>query len=116
MDIKVIGQTKQPDYKVYAKSLDDAYNKKYFCNSMTRYELMDRVTKYNPQLRWHSSATHRGLFDTDNSKYVCGIGHNVTIPQWTIMRESDGYVFMRSWRSILNEVKRRGYEIDEKGL
>ena len=75
---------------------------------------MDRVTKYNPDLRWHANATHRGLFNRNT--YICGIGHNMTIPQWTIMRDSDGYVFMRSWKSILEEVKRKGYEIDENGL
>ncbi len=116
MSIKVIGKTKQPDYKVFAKSLDDAYKKKYFCNSITRYELMDTLTKYNPELRWHASKTHRGLFDTDKGQYICGIGHNTTIPQWTIMRESDSYILMRSWKSILNEVKSKGYEVNDEYL
>lgn len=109
MKIQVLPK-KYKDYKVTAKSLDDAYEKGYFSGSMSRYELMEKITKYNPRLRWYANATHRGLFDSN--RYICGIGHNMTIPKWTIMRESDGYVFMRSWKSIIEEVKRRGYEID----
>ena len=116
MEIKVIGK-KFRDWKVFAHDLKDAYKKSYFNNSITRDELMERVTKYNPQLRWYANATHRGLFDSTKKRaFICGIGHQYTLPLFTIMRSSDGYVFARSWRAILQEVKRNGYEIFENDL
>ncbi len=75
---------------VYAASLQDAYDKGYFSDSMTREELMDRVTKYNPQLRWYESDRATGLFDSykgrDTKAFLCSIGKNKTIPAFTILK------------------------------
>jgi len=148
MKIKVIGKKYKSSkyYQRQAASLDHAYETGLFEGSMTRYELMDRVTKYNPQLRWHANATHRGLFDSNKQEgigFICGIGHNMTIPKYTISvydhkkdealalstpdgdivekqiynRDRDkGKILMRGWPVILNMVKAAGYRIDDEDL
>ena len=129
----------------WAASLEDAYNKGYFTGSMTRWELMERITKYNPNLKWYANATHRGLFDSDkkDKAFICGITHNLTIPKFTIQKhdpravrtinysnaygdithkedvytgDDEGYVIARSWKTIFNIVKKRGYNVNEKDL
>lgn len=129
-----------------AKNLDEAYKKGYFTGSMNRYELMDRITKYNPQLRWYANATHRGLFDTNvnqDKSFICGIPHNMTIPKYSLMEydfsqdkklqwctedgtrtgseiinknEHNYKVLARGWESILKIVEKRGYKINRRGL
>lgn len=125
MQIKVLGKPKKPDYIQYADNLQDAYHKGYFSPSMTKYELLDRITKHNPSLRTYSSKTHTGLFDTDvyNPKqkessigFIGSIGKENTIPYFTILRNSDHYVLAHSWRSTLSKVKSKGYKIDEEGI
>jgi len=137
-------QLRGTDRMVQAIDLDDAYRLGYFSNSMTRYELMARITKANPQLRWHSNKASVGLFDPNKKNaFICGIGREMTIPQWTIVRydrtqdrvlnrcteygeitskeilnmDSDkGKILMRSWRSILDVVKRKGYKVHDEDL
>ena len=127
----------------YAANLDEAYKKGYFTGSMTRWELMERITKYNPELRWYANKTHRGLFDTHRGKFICGIPHNLTIPKFSIQRydkkqerkvdftnmygeyvgteiiqtdDLDGLYLARGWPIIFKMLKKRGYKINEKGL
>lgn len=137
MDIRVI-----PKFKVAkVEDLQDAYNQGLFNGSMSRWELEDRVTKYNPSLRIQSNATHRGLFD--GNSFVCGIGHDLTIPRFTLIRyvgrlhrtitttdeygnktgtqdrntdPRDGVVLMRAWPEIMRMVAKQGYEIDLSNL
>lgn len=142
--MKNLNDLKYKDRQVRAASLEDAYKKGYFSNSILREELMDRITKHNPQLRWHSSATHTGLFDPTKKKgFICSIGKQLTIPQFTIFKydtaqdrvlnRSDEHgdirhteiinmdsdknkVLMRSWRAILGAIKKLGYEVNDDDL
>lgn len=132
------------DRMVEAIDLDDAYKLGYFSGSITRYKLMEMVTKANPQLRWHSNKASVGLFDSNKKDaFICGIGREMTIPQWTIMRydrtqdrvlnrctedgdithteiinmdNDKGKILMRSWRSILDIVKRKGYRVNDEDV
>lgn len=129
-----------------AKNLDEAYHKGYFTGSMQRTELMDRITKYNPQLSWKATATHRGLFDTtlhQDKAFICGITHNMTIPKYSIIEydfskdrklqwctqdgtktgteivnkdEHDYKVLARGWEAIFKILEKRGYLLDRRGL
>ena len=125
---------------VYAKDLDEAYEFGYFSGSMSAYELMARITKYNPSLRWHSYKRYRGLWDTARSaySYICGVPYFNTMPKFTIMKldtaksrklhycmedgtptssevintDNEEYkVLARGWPVILDIVKRKSYEI-----
>jgi len=129
------------DYKVEARDLDEAYKLGYFSSSMRRDELMERVSRVNPDAQWKANATHRGLWI--RNKFVCGIGHEMVIPQFTIVRydksqdrtlrysdqhgnlfgkkivnrdEMKGRILMRSWRVIINKIKQKGYEVDDEDL
>lgn len=129
------------DYKVYVKDLDEAFKLGYFTGSMTRWELIERIEKVNPLAKVYASQTHRGLF-IDN-KFICGIGHNLTIPQFTLIHrdksliktlnyanvhgeiighkqinknDKDGRIMMRSWKTIFNFITQAGYEVDTYGL
>ncbi len=129
------------DKVVYARDLNDAFKKGYFSSSISRYDLEDRVTKYNETIRSHSSSTHRGLYD--RNRFIVGIGFHITIPKFTICRfipelhkkinytdqfgnrtgsevvnmdKADGYVFMRGWPLIVKDIMRKGYSFDEKDL
>lgn len=128
-----------------AKDLDEAYSLKFFSGSMTRWELMDRITKYNPNLRWFANRTHRALWDIDKKDggFICGIDHRMTIPRYSIMeynfdldkkinycdmngeatgseivnmKELEYKALARGWEAILSIVKRKGYKIDERGI
>ncbi len=129
-----------------AKNLDEAYKKGYFNGSMQRTELMERITRYNPQLCWKANATYRGLFDTTlhvDKAFICGIPHNMTIPKYSLMeydfskdrklqwcteegkktgteivnaKEHDYKVLARGWKTIFCIIEKRGYRIDKRGL
>ncbi len=102
-------QTKETLYKV--ASLDHAYQMGLFNGSMTRWELMDRVTKYNPSLRWYANATHRGLFDSN--KFICGISHNLTIPKTSLSKYDKKFEKSLSWATPDGEVvKTETYNLD----
>lgn len=130
---------------VWAANLDDAYKQGYFTGSMTRDELMSRITKYNKDLRWFANKTHRALYDTSkgNKAFICGIAHTSIIPKYTIQKhdprmmktlsysdehgdvykkesiytgDDEGLVLARGWTSTLNIVKKRGYQVNEKDL
>lgn len=125
-----------------AKDLDEAHNLGFFGVPMHRDELMNRITKYNPDLKWRAIATHRGLFDWRN-KIICGIPHFSTIPQFSIMEynfqkdrkmeyrnlygdvtgteivndaELEYKVLARGWTAILDIVEKKGYKVDRHGL
>lgn len=129
------------NYKVQARSLDEAYELKYFSGSMRRDELMERVCKANPEARWIANVTHRGLWI--RNKFVCGIGNEMVIPQFTIVRydktqdktlqysdkhgnpfgkkiinrdQLKGRILMRSWKVIINKIKQKGYEVFDEDL
>jgi hypothetical protein len=130
--------------KFKAKSLGDAHKKGYFGRSMNRNEFMERITKYNPTLRWHANKTHRALYDSVKAKgFLCGIPHCFTIPEFSIEEynkaherkitytnewgeitgseilntEEDMYAFLaRGWKAIFKILTRKGYKIDERGL
>ena len=85
-----LNKLKHKDYVVQCASLQDAYDRGFFSDSMTREEFMNRVTKYNPQLRWHESEVAAGLFDAvkgrDSKAFLCAIGKSTTIPAFTILK------------------------------
>ena len=130
-------------YKCFlAKDLDEAYNLKFFGITMHRDELMERITKHNPDLKWKATETHRGLFTWDN-KFICGIPHFSTIPQFSIMEynfgkdrkviytnmygevtgseivnddETEYKVLARGWMAILDIVEAKGFKVNRHGL
>jgi len=126
----------------YAKDLDEAYGLGYFSGSMTRWELLERITRYNPQLREHANKTHRGIYDSDRSKFCLGITYGMVIPKHSILKYdksrdrqliySDEFgeptgseiinkdpeqhkVLVRGWLNTL-EMLNKNYKIDWKGL
>jgi hypothetical protein len=132
-------------YRVFeAASLEDAHRLGYFVGSLTRYELMERITKHNPQLRWYANARGMGLWDTNKSKaFICGITRATTIPRYSIIKhdkkkdrvmnystpdgeishtevmnidEDDGQMLARGWEATFKVIKGHGYAIDESGL
>lgn len=127
------------------ESLQDGYNKGYYCESMTRDEFMDRITKYNEQLRWVATETHCGLFDPllKRKQFICGISHNYTVPKHDMMeyhpdavkkyrytneygdlmetkedylRKEEDRFLVRGWAMVFDILERRGYKIDREGL
>lgn len=125
----------------YAASLEDAYQKGYFTGSMSRWELLDRIQKFNPDMATKANARYRGIFI--NERYVCGLTHNLTIPKWTIVKhdpkqdrtikwcdehgetftgetvnldEDEGVILARGWPITLDMLKRKGFQVDEKNL
>lgn len=143
MSVKVLGKPVRWNTQLYAKDLDEAYRLGYFNNSMTRWELEDRIVKYNPQLRTYASKTHRGIFDTDRGMFIMGISHNMTIPKFTMFRydrskdrkldsttehgeylssevinmdDDEGKMLVRGWKPTLETLESYGYKIDKRGL
>jgi hypothetical protein len=97
--------------------------------------------KYNPSLRWHANATHRGLFE--GNKFITGISHNITIPKVSLSKYDkkferklswstpDGEVvktevynldhdldkiLTKGWVSTIRTVLRKGYNVDLRGI
>jgi len=124
--------------RVEAASLEDAYQKGYFSNNMRRDEFMARCTKYEPELRWYATPTHRGLWHSKNG-FICGITHAMTMPDVSIFKYDpkydrtltdlhgakhkvhedevdEGTQLARGWRATLNIVRHRGYRIDDRGI
>lgn len=128
-----------------AKDLDEAYSLKFFSGSITRWELMDRVIKYNSSLRWFANSHYRALWDVKKGEngFICGIAHSLTIPKYSILeynfdldkeltycdmsgeitgsevvniKENDYKALIRGWAPTLSIVKRKGYEVDERGI
>ncbi|WP_289460458.1 hypothetical protein, partial [Klebsiella pneumoniae] len=75
MSVKVLPKVRHDKKEIIreARSLDDAYEKGLFGSGMSFEEFLRRILKPNPELRLHRSATHTGLFDTENNYFVCGI-------------------------------------------
>lgn len=132
-------------YKTFlAKDLDEAYKLKFFGNSMTRWELEERLMKHNPTVCIKSNATHRAVWDTSKSDgFICGITHMMTIPQYSILEynfekdkkleyvnmygettgseivnesEEEYKALARGWEVTLAMVEKQGYRVDRKGL
>lgn len=133
-------------FKCYlAKDKDEAYRLGFFSGSIHRDELMERITKFNPTLRWFATPTHRALWDWTKGEngFICGIPHDSIIPKISIMEYNfdkdrrlnytnmygettgseiinmDEYkyqVLARGWESIFAIVEQNGYEIDKRGL
>lgn len=145
MKIQVVGKTSRNHKDIFreAASLDDAFEKGYFSGGMPRDEFMARILRKNPSFRTHSSATHTGLFDTENDRFVCGISKTSQIPRFTIMKldesksrtidytdengnftsretintdDEKGKVLARSWISTFNTLKAQGYEVDDEDI
>lgn len=140
--IKVGRKLRKPTFTFIAGSLDDAYHKGYFCGSITRNELMERIMKYNDELRWYANKTHRGLFDSFRGKFICGITHNMTIPKYSISQlnkryerelptlqhdgsvktqyiqtdPDEGKIIARGWYPTLQMVEAKGYKVDWEDL
>ena len=127
------------------ESLDNGFASGYYCESITRDEFMDRITKYNPQLRWVATETHRGLYDPllKRKQFICGISHNYTVPKHDMMEhhefkykthkytnewgevthtdreylnEDKDKFLVRGWAMVFDVLERRGYKIDREGL
>ena len=134
-------------YKCFlVKDLDEAYSLGLYCSRMHRDEFMERVTKYNPDLRWFANKTHRALWDISagDNGFICGITHHSIMPKYSLMEYdfskdrklnySDMYgnatgqsavinpdenkytVLARGWENIFAIVERNGYQIDRRGL
>lgn len=143
MTIKVIGKTAIWNKQFYAKDLDEAHELGYFAGNISRWELVDRITKYNPQLRTYANKNYRGLFDSDKGKFILGISHNMTIPKYSVFRydrskdrrldytdehgeylsseiintdDEEGKMLVRGWKPTLEILEGYGYKIDWKGL
>lgn len=127
-----------------AKDLDEAYKLQFFGNSMTRWELEERLVKYNDTVCIKSNATHRALWDTSRADgFICGITHMMTIPQYSILEynftkdkkleyvnmygevtgseivnqdEFEYKALARGWEVTLAMVEKQGYRVDRKGL
>lgn len=133
-------------HKVFlAKDLTEAYNCKFFQSSMARDEMIERILRYNSNLKICTSKNYKGIFDTDKGEngFVCGITHNFTIPKYSIMeynfskdrtiqwctpngektnkeivndQEHEYKVLARGWLATFDIVERKGYKIDKRGL
>jgi hypothetical protein len=92
-------------------SLDEAYELGYFQGSITRDELLDRITKKNPDLRLIYGKEGVGLFS--RNKYVASIGKLNPIPKFTLSNKVTGKVYNKSYISIIDRIRRQGYEVIE---
>jgi len=130
---------------VYAATLNDAYKKGYFTGSITRWELEDRVLKYNSSLKIFSGKTHRNIWDISKGEngFICGLTHNMTIPKFTIMQydsrfdksidftneygeltekkvynldDKKDYILAKSWIVTFKNLIKEGYKVNVKGL
>lgn len=128
-----------------AKDLAEAHKLHFFGVTMHRDEFMDRVTKYNPDLRWFANATHRALWDTSKGErgFLCGITHMSSIPQYSILEynfekdkkleytnmygektgseivnesEEEYSALARGWEVSLAIIEKQGYKIDRRGI
>lgn len=127
---------------VYARDLAHAAELGYFSGAMRKEEMMERITRYNPELRWVNNEHYCGLWHTHKG-YLFGITRHTVIPQFTVVHldknlerklckstprgtvydveiintdEIDGKILCRGWRATLNMVKKRGYRIDETDI
>ena len=86
--IKIVFNKVIPDIKPV--DFDEAFKEGYYSDSMTREEFMNRVTKYNPQLRWYQSEVGAGLFDSfkgsETKGFLCAIGRNKIMPAFTFLK------------------------------
>lgn len=129
---------------MFAKNLDDAYNKKLFSGSLIRSKLIEFILKKHPDLKVIENETHAGLFNSVSGRFICGIPKISRLPQFSISKfdkrlhpmlplrdensEIVGYqemnfekdmakVFCKSYKSIFKDLRREGYEIDvEKAI
>ena len=142
MKIKVLAKLVKFNKIFYAKDLDEAYKLRYFSGSMSRWEMLERITKYNPQLREHANKTHRGIFDVERNKFILGIAYGMTIPKYSILRYDKARdrkliysdergepmgsevvnqdpeqhkVLTRGWHNTLTMINKK-YKVDWKGL
>jgi len=101
---------------VGVKSLQDAYNKGWFSGSISRDRLLAAVRKRNEHrgIRIRYAKDHAAI--CDDSGFVCGVSRLCHIPQFTLSDETSGYIFCRSWRKILETLRRKGYEVYESDL
>lgn len=125
-----------------ASSLQDAFEKGLFNGSISRDELMARITKYNPDVRWIAHEHVMGLHDVHKG-FVCGITRSRTIPLFSIFLKNpndikkidycteegeythSGYVdknpesgkmLARGWAITFHILEQKGYKIDRVGL
>lgn len=103
------------NYKVEVTSEEDAAEKGYFSGAITRDRLLKAITKRNPEIRIIYGKEHAGLFDKQKG-FICGVSRRYYIPMFTIHNTTTNKVLCRSWKSIINILRRKGYEINENDL
>lgn len=133
-------------HKVFlASNLDEAYKLGFFQCSMSNDEMVDRITRYNRDIVVKNNKTHRGLFDTSKGEngFICGVTKLGTIPKYSIMEydfgkdksiqyctptgeqthkevinqdEHEYKVLARGWLATFDIIKKKGYEIDKRGI
>jgi len=86
------------NWKVSVASEEEASKLGYFSGAVTRDRLLRALTKRNPELR------------------VIGISKRYYIPMFTIHNTTTNKVLCRSWKSILELVRRKGYDVREEDL
>lgn len=77
-----------------AVNLDEAYDLGFFQGSMNKYELIDRITRYNDDgdLKIFTNKTHKAIWNIRKGEngFICGIPHFSTIPKHSIMEYNFG--------------------------
>lgn len=134
------GLNGKPDI-FWAADFDEAYEKGYFWNSMSVSDFINRITRYNPELRIKGNDKYRGIVNSND--FICGVPYLTTIPRVTLMRydtkldrsinwsnahgeihkvetlntdDDRDKVLARGWEPIFKTLEQRGYKIDRKGL
>jgi len=145
LNVKVLSKRSRSHGEIFreASSVDGAYRDGLFGSGMPYDEFERRILRKNNGLRIHRGATHTGLFDTENNRFVCGISRYSRIPRFTIVKhdflqdrkinysdengnvtskqiintdDEKGKVLVRSWISVFNILRGQGYEVDDEDI
>jgi len=140
MKVKVLPKKIQGHKELYreAASLDDAYEKGYFSGNISEDEFKRRILKKNPQLKFIRNRHHAGIWDY--TTFITGYSPVGIVPLFTIGKldpsktksiqytnehgekthkqevnqdEEQGKILIRSYISVFNELRRKGYEITD---
>jgi hypothetical protein len=133
-------------HKVFlATDLDEAYRLGFFQCSMSTDEMINRITRYNRDIKVCTNATHRGLFDMSKGEngFICGVSRMSTVPKYSLMEynfskdkklqycnakgeqtsketvnqdEHEYKALARGWLATFDIVERKGYRVNKRGL
>lgn len=102
--------------QVEIDSFEQASQEGWFSGSITRDKLLSAILKRNTNkgIRVYYAENHAGLFD--HNGFICGISKLYYIPQFTLIDKKTKQVLCRSWKKIINILRRKGYEVREQDL